>query len=60
MQIAGMYAQSYDNLFGPSYFLFDFKNEITISASSFPKSLVATLNEYFTGSRPDTRNKFSP
>jgi len=34
MQIAGMYAQSYPNLFGPAYFLFDFKNQLTISAGT--------------------------
>lgn len=34
IQVAGMYAQSYDNLFNPAYFLFDFKNVLTISAGT--------------------------
>lgn len=34
MQVAGIYAQSYDNLFNPAYFLFDFKNQLTISAGT--------------------------
>ena len=34
IQIAAMYAQNYDNLFNPSYFLFDFKNTLTISAGT--------------------------
>jgi hypothetical protein len=33
-QVIGIYGQSYDNLFGPAYFLFDFKNQITISAGT--------------------------
>ncbi len=34
MQLMGIYGQSYDNLCNPAYFLFDFKNQITISAGT--------------------------
>ncbi|MBI2344653.1 hypothetical protein HYV10_01115 [Candidatus Dependentiae bacterium] len=56
MQIAGMYAQSYDNLFNPAYFLFDFKNQLTISAgkpSTFTP-LIASSTSIISGSTTTT------
>lgn len=52
MQIAGIYAQSFDNLFNPAYFLFDFKNQLTISAGDYSKftPLTATSSSTTTGS----------
>ncbi len=61
VQVVGIYGQSYDNLFGPAYFLFDFKNELTISAGtpSIFTPLIASSTSIQNGSTTTTTTSSS-